>query len=79
MYLLPHRSLAVALPRVSWPLPAPGSIVAMVIKDGAHHLDLMFSDPDDPDSVLEVRRAEMQHVRKWIDQHWQALGVAETL
>lgn len=39
-----------------------------MIEEGAHHLDLMFSDPDDPDSVIEVRRQELSHIKKWVEQ-----------
>jgi hypothetical protein len=45
-----------------------GSVVALVIEEGAHHLDLMFSDPDDPDSVIQVRRQELSHIKKWVEQ-----------
>jgi len=42
------------------------SAVAVVIPEGAHHLDLFFSDPEDPESVKQARRTELAHVAKWI-------------
>jgi len=41
--------------------------VAVIIPHGAHHLDLMFSDPQDPDDVKEARRVERNHIRRWVD------------
>ncbi|GBF97767.1 hypothetical protein Rsub_10192 [Raphidocelis subcapitata] len=43
------------------------SVVAVIIPEGAHHLDLMFSHPDDPRSVTDARRREMEHVRRWVE------------
>lgn len=42
------------------------SAVAVIIPEGAHHLDLMFSDPRDPESVKVARRTELSHIRKWV-------------
>ena len=44
------------------------TVVALMITNGAHHLDLMFSDPADPPDVRAVREEEMRHVAKWIQQ-----------
>jgi len=33
---------------------------------GAHHLDLMFSHENDPDTVKEARREELANIRSWI-------------
>lgn len=41
------------------------TVVALIIPEGAHHLDLMFSHEDDPESVVHVRRREMELVRRW--------------
>jgi lysosomal Pro-X carboxypeptidase len=44
------------------------SIVAVIIEDGAHHLDLRSSDPADPSSVRLGRFLEIQQIIGWIDQ-----------
>ncbi|KAG2497771.1 hypothetical protein HYH03_004043 [Edaphochlamys debaryana] len=45
------------------------SVVALIIPEGAHHLDLMYSHPADPPSVRAVRAAEMRLVADWIAGH----------
>ncbi|KAG2439903.1 hypothetical protein HYH02_010533 [Chlamydomonas schloesseri] len=45
------------------------SVVAISIPEGAHHLDLMYSTPSDPPSVVAARQQEMALVRSWIAQH----------
>ncbi|OQR87804.1 lysosomal Pro-X carboxypeptidase [Achlya hypogyna] len=42
------------------------SLLAVEIDGGAHHLDLMFSNPLDPVSVTKARKLEMHHVRRWV-------------
>ena len=44
------------------------SVVAVLIPEGAHHLDLMFSHPLDPPSVTAARAAQRAHMRAWVDQ-----------
>jgi len=44
------------------------SVVALLIPEGAHHLDLRGSDPNDPVSVLQARKIERQHIQKWINE-----------
>ncbi|KAF0686757.1 Aste57867_21462 [Aphanomyces stellatus] len=44
------------------------SIVPIAIEGAAHHLDLMFSNDADPETVRAARATEMSHVRKWIDE-----------
>ncbi|BDA40679.1 Lysosomal Pro-X carboxypeptidase [Coccomyxa sp. Obi] len=44
------------------------SLVAIVIPEGAHHLDFMFSHPLDPPSVLAARATQRHHMRRWIAQ-----------
>ncbi|KAK9812902.1 hypothetical protein WJX72_005519 [[Myrmecia] bisecta] len=45
------------------------TVVALVIPDAAHHLDLMFSHPDDPPAVVEARKTEVQHIERWVKEH----------
>ena len=40
---------------------------AITIAEAAHHLDLMWSDPDDTDAVRAARDFEAAQVRAWID------------
>ncbi len=44
------------------------SVVAVLIPEGAHHLDLMFSHPLDPPSVTAARATQRAHMRAWVDQ-----------
>jgi len=44
------------------------SLVAMMVEGGGHHLDLMFSNSADPQSVVAVREAEAAQIRQWIMQ-----------
>ncbi len=46
--------------------PPDSSIVARVIDQGGHHLDLFFPTDQDPQSVREVRLLEEDSIRKWI-------------
>ena len=45
------------------------TLVAIVIPEGAHHLDLRASNPADPQSVIVARHEEKQLVRQWVRQH----------
>jgi len=42
------------------------SVVAVIIPDGAHHLDLMYSRPDDSHDLKAARDTIMQHVKRWV-------------
>jgi len=42
------------------------SLVPLLVAGGAHHLDLMFSHPRDPQSVLDVRARERAEIARWI-------------
>lgn len=50
------------------------SLVAIVIPDGAHHLDLRSRNPCDPKSVQQARALEVHYMKQWIaeakHQHW---------
>ncbi|XP_019153541.1 PREDICTED: lysosomal Pro-X carboxypeptidase-like [Ipomoea nil] len=46
------------------------SIVAIVAKEGAHHVDLRFSTKEDPKWLKDVRRKEVKIIHKWISQYY---------
>lgn len=50
------------------------SLVAVVIPDGAHHLDLRSHNPLDPKSVQQARALEICYMKQWIEEamhkHW---------
>ncbi|CAJ1453581.1 unnamed protein product [Effrenium voratum] len=45
-----------------------GSQIALVLDLGAHHLDLMFSDPRDPPCAKAARQIEAQRIRSWCQE-----------
>lgn len=44
------------------------TVVAVIIPEGAHHLDLMFDHENDPESVRQARQLEEEHISMWIEQ-----------
>ncbi|XP_062241862.1 lysosomal Pro-X carboxypeptidase [Platichthys flesus] len=44
------------------------SLVSVMIPDGAHHLDLRYSNDLDPPSVRAARALELKYFRDWIQQ-----------
>ena len=42
------------------------TLIAVDIAQGAHHLDLFFSDPADPPSVIAARQVEVAAIRRWV-------------
>jgi len=42
-------------------------LIAILIEEGAHHLDLRSSNPADPESVITARNKESYYLRHWID------------
>ncbi|KAI1722640.1 serine carboxypeptidase s28 domain-containing protein [Ditylenchus destructor] len=46
-----------------------GTLVSLIVEDGAHHLDLRAAHPNDTESVKEVRRIEKLHINRWIEEH----------
>ncbi|KFK21910.1 hypothetical protein AALP_AAs61034U000100, partial [Arabis alpina] len=45
------------------------TIVALVTKEGAHHLDLRPSTPEDPKWLVEQREAEIRLIQGWIETY----------
>eukprot|EP00041_Stephanoeca_diplocostata_P034459 m.1178327 g.1178327 ORF g.1178327 m.1178327 type:complete len:945 (+) comp24526_c0_seq3:702-3536(+) len=41
------------------------TVKAVVIPNGAHHLDLMFSTPHDPSDVLAARKVQLENIARW--------------
>ena len=46
-------------------VPASSSLETLFLPEGAHHLDFMFSHPDDPPSVREARQNEKAAIAAW--------------
>jgi len=44
-----------------------GSVIALILDLGAHHLDLFFSDPNDPQCATEARAIEEAHIQHWLE------------
>ncbi|KAG7163122.1 Lysosomal Pro-X carboxypeptidase-like [Homarus americanus] len=45
------------------------SVVSIIIPEGAHHLDLRSSNPDDPQSVIDARILEKKYISTWIESY----------
>jgi lysosomal Pro-X carboxypeptidase len=45
------------------------SVYSILIRGGAHHLDLRDSNPADPPAVKEARDFEKERIREWIAQY----------
>lgn len=52
------------------------STPAFFIPEGAHHLDLFFSNPQDPASVTSVRKSQIGLVHQWAED-WRAASARE--
>lgn len=44
------------------------SVVAILIPDGAHHLDLRYTNDNDPPTVRAARALELKYFQEWIKQ-----------
>ena len=47
------------------------SLVSILIPEGAHHLDLRASNPNDPPSVTSAREREKSIIKQWIAEYQQ--------
>ena len=50
-----------------------GSQLALVLDLGAHHLDLMFSDPRNPPCFHAARAIEERMIRQWCQEAYDSL------
>jgi hypothetical protein len=62
----PSRERAISGPVEVQNITTDGSIVALTMDLGGHHLDLMFSSDDDPPCAKLARDIEDEHITKWI-------------
>ncbi|CAB1112158.1 unnamed protein product [Ectocarpus sp. CCAP 1310/34] len=51
---------------------AGGGVKVIMMDQAAHHLDLFFEHPLDPQDVLDARRVEMDYVERWVDMAYGA-------
>lgn len=49
------------------------SIVAIIEKEGAHHVDLRFSNKEDPEWLKDVRKREVNIISNWLSQYYDDL------
>lgn len=46
-------------------------VSSILIEGGAHHLDLMFANPADPESVVNARKNEVDAIHRWTDSTYE--------
>lgn len=46
------------------------TIVAIVAKEGAHHVDLRFSTSEDPEWLKDIRRREVSIISMWLSEYY---------
>merc|ERR1711879_586075 len=49
------------------------TLIAVVIDESAHHLDLRAPNPADPSAVTAARAKEAEIINTWLTQYWQEL------
>ncbi len=47
-------------------------VEVVMIKNGAHHVDLSFSSPSDTPDIVEARGVELRAIRRWIQAAFAA-------
>ncbi|XP_057965541.1 uncharacterized protein LOC131156104 isoform X2 [Malania oleifera] len=50
------------------------SIIAIVAKEGAHHVDLRFSSNEDPKWLQDVRKQQINIIAKWLSEYYDNLA-----
>lgn len=53
------------------------TVIALEVKEGAHHLDLMWAENEDPQSVRDVRDEERASMKRWIKDFTSTQSEAE--
>lgn len=49
------------------------SVVAIVAKEGAHHVDLRFATKEDPQWLKDIRAKEISIIKMWLQQYYTDL------
>ncbi|KAL1138705.1 hypothetical protein AAG570_008767, partial [Ranatra chinensis] len=49
------------------------TLTAVIIPEGAHHLDLRFSNPADPRSVRSARKLYVRYIRMWMKEYYMRI------
>lgn len=52
------------------------TVVALLTKEGAHHLDLRAATANDPDWLIEQREDEIEIIEEWISDYYKAKKVS---
>lgn len=52
------------------------SVVAIVAKEGAHHVDLRFATKDDPQWLKDIRQKEISIINMWLQQYYKDLQIS---
>lgn len=47
-------------------------VKVIMMEQAAHHLDLFFKHPLDPEDVIDARKDEMDMVEDWVDKAYRA-------
>ncbi|XP_033211704.1 lysosomal Pro-X carboxypeptidase [Belonocnema kinseyi] len=55
------------------------SAVAIIIPEGAHHLDLRGKNPKDPFSVIQARNFERYSIRAWIEEYHRRMAKTKSI
>ncbi len=51
------------------------SLLSILIPNGAHHVDLMFSHPADPPDIVQARAFELDQIARWISECVHIVGL----
>eukprot|EP00980_Cylindrotheca_fusiformis_P014375 scaffold3827_cov179-Cylindrotheca_fusiformis.AAC.39 len=47
-------------------------VIALIIENGGHHTDLMYSSKSDSEDITRAREIEHDYLVKWIDNFWKS-------